>query len=107
MESWSNGAHYSITPSLHHSITPFLFRRELPMPIPIRQSDMEAVFRVTDELGIHREAITVPLARRDPGGVTGGAGKLTITVPESLSAEEWAETTLREELAKLGYEELP
>ena len=78
------------------------------MPVPIEQSDMDAVFQVTDELGIHREAITVPLARHDPGGVKdNGRGQLTITVPESVPAEEWARTTLREELALLGYEELP
>ena len=47
------------------------------MPIPIRQSDMEAVFQVTDELGIHRESITVPIARRDPGVVKRlGGGQL-------------------------------
>jgi hypothetical protein len=68
---------------------------------------MEAVFRVTDALGIHREAITVPLAKHDPGGVTSAAGQLRVTVPESVPAEEWAQTTLREELAVLGYEELP
>ena len=78
------------------------------MPTPIQQSDMEAVFAVTDELGIHRESITVPLGKRDPGGVrTLGGGQLQIVVPESVDAEEWARTTLREELARLGYEELP
>jgi len=78
------------------------------MPTPIQQSDMEAVFAVTDDLGIHRESITVPLGKRDPGGVkdTGG-GQLTITVPESQPASDWAESVLRAELAKLGYEELP
>lgn len=77
------------------------------MPTPIRQSDMEEVYRLTDELGIHREAITVPLAKRDPGGVRSQNGQLTITVPESGSVPEWVETTLRQELAMLGYEELP
>jgi hypothetical protein len=78
------------------------------MPTPIRQSDMEAVFSVTDDLGIHRESITVPLARQDPGEVKDlGRGQLRIVVPESSSPAEWAETTLREELARLGYEELP
>jgi hypothetical protein len=78
------------------------------MPTPIQQSDMEAVFAVTDELGIHRESITVPLGKRDPGGVTSlGSGQLQITVPESEAAVQWAQTTLREELARLGYEELP
>lgn len=77
------------------------------MPTPIQQSDMEAVFRLTDDLGIHREAVTVPLAKRDPGGVRSQNGQLTITVPESTPVEEWVDTTLREELAMLGYEELP
>jgi len=78
------------------------------MPKPITQSDMEAVFSVTDELGIHRESITVPLAKRDPGEVKDlGSGQLQITVPENTPAAEWSEGVLRDELAKLGYEELP
>lgn len=78
------------------------------MPAPIRQSDMEEVFKITDDLGIHRESITVPLARRDPGGVKDlGGGQLQITVPESTDTAEWAQSTLKEDLAKLGYEELP
>jgi hypothetical protein len=78
------------------------------MPIPIRQSDMEAVFQVTDDLGIHRESITVPLARRDPGGVKDmGGGQFQITVPESVEPAEWAEGALREALAALGYDSLP
>ncbi len=78
------------------------------MPVPITQADMEALFAVTDALGIHRESITVPLGRRDPGEVTDlGRGQLRIIAPESVATSEWAETTLREELARLGYEELP
>ena len=78
------------------------------MPAPISQGDMEEVFKVTDDLGIHRESITVPLARRDPGSVKDmGGGQLQITLPESVPAAEWAQTTMREELAILGYEELP
>jgi hypothetical protein len=78
------------------------------MPTPIKQGDMEAIFRVTDDLGIHREAITVPLARQDPGEVRDlGGGQIRIVVPESVPAAEWAESALREGLAALGYEELP
>lgn len=78
------------------------------MPKPITQSDMEAVFAVTDDLGIHRESITVPLAKRDPGDVKDlGSGQLQITVPETAVATDWAQGTLREKLAELGYEELP
>jgi hypothetical protein len=78
------------------------------MPTPIRQSDMDAVFSVTDALGIHRESITVPLGKRDPGEVKSlGGGQMQVTVPESTPAETWVEEVLRPELAKLGYEELP
>lgn len=69
---------------------------------------MDAVFVITDDLGIHRESITVPLGRRDPGGVEVlGGGHLRITVPESADPAEWAGSVLRAALAALGYEELP
>lgn len=77
------------------------------MPSPIRQEDMEAVFALTDVLGIHRESITVPLARRDPGGVRQAGSMLEITVPESQDVSPWVDDTLRAELVLLGYEELP
>jgi hypothetical protein len=78
------------------------------MPTPINQTDMETVFAVTDELGIHRESVTVPLGRRDPGGVKQmGGGMLQITLPESVDTAEWTAGPLRELLAELGYEELP
>jgi hypothetical protein len=77
------------------------------MPTPIQQSDMEAVYALTDELGIHRESITVPLGKRDPGGVKRLGTQITITLPESTPTAEWVRTTLKEELAALGYEELP
>lgn len=78
------------------------------MPTPITQSDMEALFAVTDDLGIHRESITVPLGKRDPGDVRRlGPNQLQITLPESIPAAEWCGSTLKAELADLGYEELP
>jgi hypothetical protein len=78
------------------------------MPTPISQSDMESVFAVTDDLGIHRESVTVQLAKRDPGSVRSAAGnQVQITLPECTPATEWCESVLREELAALGYEELP
>ncbi len=78
------------------------------MPTPIQQSDMEAIFAVTDALGIHRESVTVPLARRDPGSVTDlGRGQIKINAPEGQPVEEWAQGPMREELALLGYAELP
>ena len=78
------------------------------MPIPISQSEMEAVFAVTDQLGIHRESITVQLGKRDPGSVrSAGGNQVQITLPECTPAAEWCETVLRGELAALGYEDLP
>lgn len=78
------------------------------MPTPITQRDMEEIFRVTDDLGIHREAVTVPLGKRDPGEVRRlSADQLRITLPESTPAVEWCAGPLREGLAELGYEELP
>jgi hypothetical protein len=78
------------------------------MPRPIRQSDMDAVFALTDTLGIHRESIVVPLGRRDPGGVRRlPNGVLEITVPETDPVEPWIDGALRAALADLGYEELP
>ena len=78
------------------------------MPTPISQSDMEAVFAITDQLGIHRESVTVQLGKRDPGSVASAAGnQVQITLPECTPAAEWCETVLRRELAALGYDELP
>ncbi|MCL6499837.1 MAG: hypothetical protein K6U07_07415 [Firmicutes bacterium] len=73
------------------------------MPDTITQEDMDRIFSVTDPLGISREAIVVPLGRRDPGGVRAlGGGQLRITLPASISTEEWL-PTLKAELARLGY----
>jgi hypothetical protein len=65
---------------------------------------MEAIFAVTDALGIHREAVVVPLGRKDPGSVRQLGQQVQITLPASTPVVEWTET-LRAELAKLGYEE--
>jgi hypothetical protein len=73
------------------------------MPGPITQSDMEAIFAVTDLMGIHREAVVVPLGRRDPGVVRRLGQQVQITLPASIPAAEWA-ATLQAELEKLGYE---
>src|SRR5687768_6309864 len=39
--------------------------QEAGMAGPISQADMEAIFSVTDGMGIHREAVVVPLGRKD------------------------------------------
>jgi hypothetical protein len=74
-----------------------------PMPGPISQSDMGAIFAVTDAMDIHREEVVVPLGRKDPGSVRKMGNQVQITLPASLSTAEWA-ATLRSELEKLGYE---
>lgn len=77
------------------------------MPVPVSQGDMDALFSLTDDLGIHREAITVPIGKRDPGGVKQAGGQLTITLPETTPVQEWCAAVLKQELAELGYTELP
>jgi hypothetical protein len=74
------------------------------MPGPISQADMEAVFAVTDALGIHREAVVVPLGRKDPGTVRRLGSQVQITLPASTPIDAWTDT-LRAELEKLGYGE--
>jgi hypothetical protein len=72
------------------------------MPTTISQQDMEAIFGVIDALGISREAITVPLGRKDPGTVRRMAGgQIQIVLPASVETEAWL-PTLRAELEQLG-----
>lgn len=78
------------------------------MPKAVVQSDMDAVYSLTDELGIHREAVTVPLRRQDPGSARRlPGGGVEITVPENGDVPGWVQRELRPALANLGFEELP
>jgi hypothetical protein len=70
---------------------------------PISQADMEAIFSVTDTMGIHREEVVVPLGRKDPGAVRQLGQQVQITLPVSVPAADWTET-LQAELEKLGYQ---
>jgi hypothetical protein len=70
---------------------------------PISQADMEAIFSVTDAMGIHREEVVVPLGRKDPGTVRQLGQQVQITLPASTPAAEWT-PTLQAELEKLGYQ---
>ncbi len=72
------------------------------MPGPISQADMEAIFAVTDAMGIDREAVVVPLGRKDPGSVRRLGPQIQITLPASIPAAAWTDT-LKAELEKLGY----
>jgi hypothetical protein len=65
--------------------------------------EMDAILSVTDALGIHREAVTVPLRRKDPGEVRAMAGGMVqIVAPESVEIDVWL-PILRAELEKLGH----
>jgi hypothetical protein len=77
-------------------------RGKARMPGPISQADMEAVFAVTDALGIDREAVVVPLGRKDSGAVRRLGPQVQITLPASIATAEWADT-LKGELERLGY----
>jgi hypothetical protein len=55
--------------------------------------EIDAILEVTDRLGIHREAITIPLGPATPGRVRRGpAGKIEIVVDAERPFEEWLRT---------------
>ncbi len=69
----------------------------------INMDDMEAVFSVTDAYGIHRESVSVELAKEDPGSVQKQADQsLGITIPATIPLTDFVET-LRIELGSLGF----
>jgi hypothetical protein len=72
----------------------------------ITMQDMEAVFSVTDSLGIHRESVSVELTKEDPGSVRRNAGgKIEITLPESTEVAEFVQK-LQVDLEAMGYTQL-
>jgi len=66
----------------------------------IRLPEIEEIFTILDRLGISREAVVIPLTKRDPGSVTIRADeKVEIVAPESTTIAAWLptlETRLRE-----------
>ncbi len=69
----------------------------------IDMEDMDAIFSVTDELGIHRESVRVELAKENPGSIGRGAnGLIEITVPETGAIQDFAQR-LQAELEEMGY----
>lgn len=70
---------------------------------PIGMAEMKAIFEVTDDLGISREKVSVPLAPSGDGAVRRlPDGAAEIVVPEGGATPEWAER-LRQELLDLGF----
>lgn len=52
--------------------------------------EIDAIFAVTDQLGLHREQIVIPLGPATPGRVRRlPSGKLEITVEAGRPLEEW------------------
>ena len=70
----------------------------------ISMADMNAIFMVTDHMGIHRESVRVELAKEDPGSIGNGPGGIVeITVPETGAIQEFT-ARLQSELEAMGYE---
>ena len=56
----------------------------------VTMKEIDAIFAVTDALGIHREMLVIPLGPATPGRVRRLAtGKLEITVDAQRPIEEW------------------
>ncbi len=73
----------------------------------ITMADMAAVFSVTDDFGIHRESVSVELAREDPGEISvNDRGVVEITLPASQSPADFA-AAIRTELETRGYAHNP
>jgi hypothetical protein len=72
------------------------------MPLHVvRMNEINQIFAVTDRLGIHREAIEIPLSPESPGRVTRTpAGKFQIVVDAEVPLAEWVHT-LEADLTRL------
>ncbi len=69
----------------------------------IGMREMGAIFSVTDELGVDRERISVPLEKEDPGAVRRlPTGEIEIVVPRTVAIEAWL-GVLRAGLEELGF----
>jgi hypothetical protein len=56
----------------------------------VTMKEIDAIFEVTDALGVHREALVIPLGPASPGRVRRmPSGKLEIVVDAERPIEEW------------------
>ena len=56
----------------------------------VTMREIDAIFAVTDALGIHREALVIPLGPATPGRVRRlPNGKIEITVDAARPLDEW------------------
>ena len=59
----------------------------------VTMKEIDAIFEVTDALGIHRESLVIPLGPATPGRVRKlPSGKLEIVVDAQTPIEEWVKT---------------
>lgn len=57
---------------------------------PLAPQDIGRILAVTDALGLHRESIRIPLARRAAGSVrVTDSGQVEIVAPEGGGLEAW------------------
>ena len=57
----------------------------------VTMKEIDAIFAVTDALGVDREMLVIPLGPATPGKVRRlPSGKLEITVDAACPIEEWA-----------------
>lgn len=67
----------------------------------VRMNEINQIFAVTDRLGIHREAVEIPLSPESPGRVTRTpSGTFRIVVDADVPLAAWV-LTLETELQKL------
>ena len=58
----------------------------------VTMKEIDAIFEVTDGLGIHREMLVIPLGPGSPGRVRRlPSGKLEIVVDAERPIEEWVQ----------------
>ncbi|MBI4588262.1 MAG: hypothetical protein HY725_05450 [Candidatus Rokubacteria bacterium] len=56
----------------------------------VTMKEIEKIFAITDALGIHREALVIPLGTAAPGRVRKLlSGKIEITVDAEMPFDEW------------------
>jgi hypothetical protein len=56
----------------------------------VTMKEIDAIFEVTDALGVHREMLVIPLGPATPGRVRKlPSGKLEITVDAATPIETW------------------
>ena len=56
----------------------------------VTMKEIDAIFEITDALGIHREKLVIPLGPASPGRVrTLPSGKIEITVDAERPIDQW------------------